>query len=363
MLTAIDAARRSVRLETYIFTSSPLGDTFRDALVRACGRDVRVQVLVDAFGSVELPDAYWDPLRRAGGAVRWFNPLSFRRPTFRDHRKLLVCDEHVAFVGGFNIAGEFEGDGVQRGWRDVGLEVEGALALELTASFDMMFERADDEHVPFTRFRRSTARVEVVCPEGELLLSGPGRGRNAIKRAVLGDLKTARRVRIVAAYFLPTGRLRWALTRVVRRGGRVQLILPGRSDIALSQMAARSFYRGLLEAGVEIHEYQPQVLHSKLVLIDEAVYVGSSNLDARSLHINYELMVRLTQPEIMTEAVELLDDHLRHSRRIEPQDWERQRTWWDRLRGRWARFLLARLDLLLMRRQLRRLADRAAGPA
>lgn len=355
MLAAINAARDSVRLETYIFSPGAIADRFCDALVRASERGVRVRVLLDAFGSLNVNESYWSPFKQAGGEFRWFNPLHLGRWTFRDHRKLLVGDESTAFVGGYNIAAEYEGDGVKRGWRDLGLRLSGPLVRELADAFDAQFAAADMPHRLFTRLRKSSARQAIACPDGELLLSGPGRGRNAIKRALLADLATARHVRIVAAYFLPTVRLRRALMRAARHGAQVQLILPAKSDMTLSQLASHSFYHRLLRAGVEVYEYQPQVLHTKLVVVDHAVYVGSSNLDARSLHINYELMLRLTPPPVRAEAESIFAEHLAHARRIPRRAWPRSRTCWNKLKERWACFLLARLDPLLMRRQLKRL--------
>jgi cardiolipin synthase len=123
MLAAIDAAERSVCLEIYIFQDSSVGVRFREALIRACKRSAKVRVLVDAVGSYMLPGTFWDSLRSAGGEVRQFNPVTLKRLVIRNHRKLLVCDGHVAFIGGFNIAAEYEGDGVNSGWCDVGMKL------------------------------------------------------------------------------------------------------------------------------------------------------------------------------------------------------------------------------------------------
>ncbi len=128
MLAAIEAARHSVRLETYIFSAGDPGNRFLEALVRAQRRGAKVYVVLDAWGSQDLADGYWEPLRKAGGEFRWFNKQTHRGFLFRDHRKLLVCDEQMAFVGGFNHAPEYVGDGVTRGWCDVGLHVDGPLA-------------------------------------------------------------------------------------------------------------------------------------------------------------------------------------------------------------------------------------------
>jgi len=343
MLAAIGAAVRSVRLEMYIFDPSPVADQFRDALVAAARRGARVQVLLDAFGSMSLPDSSWESLRAAGGQARWFNPESLNRFGIRDHRKILVCDDALAFIGGFNIAAEYQGDGITSGWRDLGLKIRGPLAEELAAAADEMFARASFRHKPFFRLRKSSRQRTVTFTGGKLLLTGPGRN-NAIKLALARDLKHARQVDIICAYFLPPQRLRRALARLARRGARVRLILPGKSDVLLSLLAARSLYRRLLAAGVEIYEYQPQILHAKMFLIDDVVYAGSSNLDARSLNINYELMLRLPDPGHAARGREILSDLLARSRRMDPEAWRRSRTLLDRIKGRLARWLLSRVD-------------------
>jgi cardiolipin synthase len=357
MLAAIGAAQKTVRMEMYIFADDELGRQFLTVLVRAAQRGVKVRVLIDSFGSLTLPAGFWQPFQDAGGEVRWFNPIVLRRFGFRDHRKLLVCDEEVAFVGGFNITKQYSGDGVASGWRDIGLEIRTTPAAQLAAAFDEMFPLADFQHRRFTRLRRTPARRNVASGECQLLLSGPGRGRNPFDQALFQDLAHAKTVQIIVAYFLPTRRIRRALMRAARRGGRVQLILPGKSDVALSQLAGRSFYRRLLRAGVEIYEYQPQILHAKLMIVDGIVYVGSSNLDVRSLRINYELMLRFPKEQLAGEARGSFAQCLAHCERIELEKWRKSRTWWKRLRQRWAHFLLARVDPYVARWQYKRMQD------
>lgn len=355
MLGAIRQARATVRLETYIFANSPIGRQFRDELTAACQRGVHVRVLVDAFGSMELSDNFWLPLRKAGGECRWFNPLTLRGFGFRDHRKLLVCDEEVAFLGGFNIAPEYQGDGVARGWCDHGIRIENDLAVELAAAFDGMFARSALPHRPFTLLRKSKLRQNIINPLGELLLCAPGRGLNHFKRILLQDLHMAKDVQIISAYFLPNGLIRRRLNRVARHGGKVQLIIAEKSDVPLAQLAGQSLFQRLMRAGVEIYEYQPQILHSKLVVIDGAVYVGSANLDTRSLHINYELMMKVTDPAVVAGARDIFNETLKHCRRIDPEVWRKARSFWGKIKERWAHFLLARVDPYIARRQLRTL--------
>jgi cardiolipin synthase len=343
MLAAVTVAQRSVRLEMYMFDPSPVADSFRDALVGACGRGAKVQVLIDAFGSMSLPDGYWEKFRAAGGQIRRFSPSGFKRFGIRDHRKILVCDDDLAFVGGANIAAVYHGDGVASGWRDLGLKIRGPLARELAAASDEMFARANLRHKPFSRLRKSAWQRTVTFAGGEILLAGPGRN-NTIKLALSRDFKHARQVAIICAYFLPPGRILRQMARLARRGIKVQLILPGKSDVFLSHLAAQSFYHRLLRAGVEIYEYQPQILHAKMFLIDDMVYVGSSNLDSRSLNINYELMLRLVEPGLAAEGREIFSSIKAHSRRVEIEHWRRSRNFLDRIKGRLARWVLAHLD-------------------
>ena len=357
MLAAINAAQESVCFEVYTYAADSLGERFREALVRARHRGARVRVLIDAVGSIGLAAAFWQPLRAAGGEVRQFNPLNLHRWGIRNHRKLLVCDERVAFVGGFNIASDYDGDGVASGWCDLGLKVGGPLPGQLAVTFEQMFARADFQHKRFIRLRKSTAQKLVLTPREQLLLSGPGRGRSPVKRALRGDLTRASNVQIMVAYFLPTWRIRRDLTRITRRGGTVQMILPGKSDVLVSQLAGRSLYRRFLKAGVQIHEYQPQVLHAKLIIADDVVYVGSANLDPRSLDINYELMIRFDHRDMAAQARNIFADRLAHCRQITREEWRKSRTIWRRLKQRWAYWLLVRIDPYLARRQWQALPD------
>lgn len=357
MLAAIEGAQKSVCLETYTYSVGPLGERFREALIRAQKRGARVRVLIDALGSMTLPDNFWVPLRGVGAQVRQFNPLSLNRLGIRNHRKLLVCDERVAFVGGFNISSEYEGDGIKCGWCDVGLRIEGPMAMELAASFDEMFSRADFQHKRFMLLRKFSAKRTVRARDEQLLLSGPGRGRSPIKSALQWDFAHARKIQIIVAYFLPSWRIRKSLVRVVRRGGQVDLILPGKSDVLVSQLAGQSLYPRLLRAGLKIHEYQPQVLHAKLIIIDDVVYVGSANLDQRSLNINYELMIRFESKDMAAQAREVFQADLKHCREITPEGWRKAHSIWRRLKQHWAYFLLARIDPYIAGRQWRDLPD------
>jgi cardiolipin synthase A/B len=355
MLAAISAAQESVQLETYIYRNDKIGGKFLEALLAAAERGVRVRVLVDAGGSWFLPDNFFKPLLAAGGEVRRFNPLHFRRFGVRDHRKLIICDESVIFIGGFNVADEYDGDGVTRGWCDLGVRIENPmLAKELAQSFEELFALADFHRKPFMRLRLfKHKRKSQKRTVQEFLSIRPGRGASPFQTALYHDLARARDVRIISAYFLPTRRVRRELIRVARRGGRVQLLLAGKSDVPVSQMAARSLYHRLLKAGVEIYEYQPQILHGKLIVCDSATYIGSSNLDIRGLNLNYELMLRFADKRAATEAQEIFARLLKHSQKIELHQWRKSQTRWSRWKNHGAHFLVARIDPFVSLRQFR----------
>ncbi|MFM2295211.1 MAG: hypothetical protein RLZZ350_1624 [Verrucomicrobiota bacterium] len=353
MLDAIRTAEDSVRLESYIFADGKIAREFLVALTEAQARGVDVCVLVDALGSWELPQNFFAPLLWAGGAVRRFNPLQLWRLGVRDHRKLLVCDGKIIFTGGFNLADEYDGDGVTRGWLDVGVRLENpALAAELAASFDELFALAEFARRPLLRLRGfKPHRIRMKPARGQLLLSEPGRGESPLQKSLRHDLRHAREVLLMTAYFLPPWQLLRDLLRVARRGGRVRIILPGQSDVPVAQLAARDFYRRLLRAGVELYEYQPQILHAKLLVIDGVTYVGSANLDIRSLKLNYELLLRFEDEAATARAREIFATNLKLSRRIERRAWQRADKFWPRVKQSWAHFLLARVDPWLALKQ------------
>lgn len=345
LLRGIEGARESVRLEVYIFSNDPVGIQIRDALLAAVRRGVQVRVLLDALGSNETANRFWDDFQRAGGGLRWFNPLRFPRWPIRNHRKLLVIDDRVAGVGGFNVAEQYVGDGVQNGWADVGLALTGPAVVGLAAEFDRMWtatERPEGLRGLFRLGNRQAAKA--VAPDIHLLAMGPGRSPGAFQTALRRDVGEAKRVLFAVAYFVPTWSMRQMLRQAAARGARVRIIVPAMSDVALASRAARHLYDTLFRKGVEIYEYQPQMLHVKLYVTDTAAYVGSSNLDTRSLYINHELMLRLTGPDVVRQAWELGEALGVHSQRVDPARWRHSRGMLEKFRDRLAYWILARAD-------------------
>jgi cardiolipin synthase len=344
-LDAIAAARVSVGMEVFTFSDSEIGGRFRDALAAAARRGVRVRLIVDAVGSFNLRSDYFTDLMRAGGEMRWFNKLRFASFAFRDHRKLVVIDDALAFVGGCNIAREYFGDGITAGWRDSGVSVCGPVVPLLGAEFGNQWERSHARRWTFSPGGARRAAVATRDAEVEALFIKPGFGSSPLREALRHDLATANEVAITTAYFLPTRRIRRQLAQAVARGARVRLLLAGKSDVRMMQLASRSLYRRLLREGIEIWEYQPQVLHAKLIVIDDVVYVGSSNLDPRSLRINFEIMLRIKDAAVVAFARDQFEvDLARHATPITGDAIKTGRSWWQILCQRLAYWLFARLD-------------------
>ncbi len=308
-------------------------------------------MLADAYGSFLLSNNFFAPLIQAGGEVRFFNPLRFSRFGVRDHRKLLLCDRQTAFVGGANICDCHSGDGITQGWFDLMAKMEDPeLAARLAAEFEQIFANASLAHSRFRRlrvFRRFRRRTD----DTQVLAVRPGRGASSFQRALHQELARAHSADFIVPYFLPSRRLRKLLRQIVQRGGRVRLILPARCDVPLARAAGLIYYARLLRGGVEIYEYQPQILHAKLCILDKMVFAGSSNLDVRSFNMNYELMLRFTEPASVAEAKTIFAEALNYSRLIELKAFRQSQPFWQRWKNYWAHFLVARIDPLVGLRQ------------
>jgi cardiolipin synthase len=350
----IRQAQQSVCFEMYIYRADATGDGIRAALLDACERGVRVRILLDDFGSADLPKDYLSGLQTLGAELRTFNPSRALRAAFRNHRKLCIADDRHAVIGGFNIGDEYNGDGVQAGWRDLGMRIEGPLVQELEATFNRMFIGARaDTHAVMT-FVRGLGKQLVHFDRPMLLTSGPGFHSEQLRKVLYRDIHAANRVTIIAAYFLPPWRLRRALRHAAKHGI-VRVLLPGVTDVPVMRMAAHHLYERMLKNRLEIFEYQPQVLHAKLVVIDDVVYVGSCNFDVRSLQLNFDFMLRLPSAELAAQARQLFAHDVAHSRAITLPEWHAAGGWWHHTVRFVAYWLAARFDPFFARRRWRAL--------
>ena len=354
MWRLVQHARTAVELETYIYEAGAVGDRFLAELTGAARRGVRVRVLVDAYGSDTLPQGYFAPLLAAGGELRWFNPKRLLRMSFRNHRKLLRADGE-AVIGGLNIADTYDGDGLEAGWRDFAVRVDGPVVDSLAESFARMWDLSAFGRRDFRGFWRKGRRLAVGAQgQPELLLSGPGCPTAELRRRLLFDIRTARRILVWAAYFLPSRRIGAALRDAARRG-EAEIMLGERSDVQVSRWASERLFTRFLRAGLRIYCYRPQVVHAKALVLDDVVYVGSSNLDVRSLLINYELLLRIPSAALAARLRAEFETDRRHADKLDLVRWRRGRRWWQSLRSYLAYQLLARLDPYLAARSLRSL--------
>ncbi len=350
MFQAMDRAAESICLEMYIVVDDATGREFRDHLVSAAQRGIEVMVLVDAWGAWQLPDAFWNALRDAGGSVRWFHPIAKGLLPFRNHRKVLLIDDNIVYMGGMNIADEYyHGVNGSLPWRDNMLEIQGPVVARLRYSFTRMWGKAD---MPLRRLLlRLGSAVALAIPSRTVtfLESGPEDSRRSVRRMyrlVIGSAHN--NIDLAMSYFYPHGRMLRELRRAVRRGVRVRLLFPLKTDLPVTRWAARGLYGRMLRAGVEVWEYQPVMMHAKLAIADDRVIAGSANLDIRSGVINYELIALVNDSALADRARSDFEEDLRQSVRIEMEAW-RKRPILQKVKERLSYWILARADVLLSR--------------
>jgi cardiolipin synthase len=340
MVAAINSAAASVDLETYILRDDATGREFASALAAAARRGVRARLLYDGVGSLGLSASFLRPMLAAGVKVAVFHPLRFlRRPLWlmnrRDHRKILVVDGRWSFTGGLNLADDYACR--PGGWRDTHVEIEGAeVARAFREAFAYAWRRADLLNPPdLPAGAEGDAAAPSPAGDGVPLqlitnhvIGQRRRIRNAYRRAVQGAREY---VLIENAYFIPDPGFRRALVEAAERGVRVCLVLAARTDVRLAQLAGRAVYPRLLRAGVRIFELSQTVLHAKTMVADDAwSFVGSYNLDHRSLMLNLEAVVLLEDRAFARRLRAQTEADMARCREVTIADC-RARPWLERL--------------------------------
>lgn len=339
----IAGATKSLCLMFYIFCNDKSGNAVLSELVAALQRGVRVRIILDGFGSVLTPNRFFISLYQAGGQIHKFNTHWHPRYLFRNHQKFVIADGQIALTGGFNIADQYFGDGIETGWRDVGIRVDGPAVRELQDYFDMRWE-APARH--FRTLHKTRSHKKLPARAVEWLYSGPGIGRSRYSNQLKKDLARATRLSLMMGYFVPPVSLRRAIGKIARRG-EVQLVLPALTDVPISRLAAWHTFSRLLRDGCEIYEYQPRPLHAKLIVLDDVVYVGSSNLDIRSLHLNFEMMLRIRDAALAAQALKLIENDIRLSVQITKEDYQRDMGLWQRIVRKASYMFLNRFDYII----------------
>ena len=346
MFEAIDGSRDHVNLESYILEAEGPGEEFARRLIARVKAGVRVNVLYDSFGSIGTPESYFDHLRANGVNVCEYNPLRrlgnllSRALHLRDHRKLMVVDGRIGFIGGVNISpvysagssplaalsgsGGRDGGAAEPGWRDTHVRVEGPIVAQL----QRLFMRHWSRHSSIAL--RGTHYFPPLAPAGTqrvaLAACDAGRRRNPFYRALLSALDASQhRVFLTTAYLVPTRRLMRSLVRTARRGVDVHLLLPGVSDFWAPLQAGRSHYARLLRAGVHLHELHDTLLHAKTCVIDGLwTTVGSSNLDWRSFLHNAEANLVVLDAGLAQEMERVFRDDVARAREVVRAEWARR---------------------------------------
>jgi cardiolipin synthase len=348
LLGLIAGADTCLKLAFYIFATDDAGTRVRDALVEAAVRGVDVRVILDGFGAV-AGQSFFAPLVEAGGKFWCFLPRLTRGYLIRNHQKLVVADSRVAMLGGFNVENAYFTEPGEEGFSDLGFTVEGAVVERVEAWFDQIEDWVSRPEAQFRAIRRKVLEWDPGTGPVQLLIGGPTGRLSSWTRRVSEDLVEGRRLDLVMAYFSPSPRLSKRIRRIANRGC-ARLLLPAKSDHAATMRAARAYYSRLLRAGVRIWEFQPCRLHTKLIVLDDAVYLGSANFDARSLYINLEIVLYIEDAALARRLGEYVEGMLSGSEEITPAVHARRATWWNRVRWRLALFLVVALDYSVNRR-------------
>lgn len=339
MLAAITAAAQQVEVELYLIEDGQCSERLVDALCRAAARGVRVRGLFDAYGAAGLAAPARERLLAAGVELRWYNPLRWRRGVrnfHRDHRKLVLVDGRLAYVGGTGATDEFWLPSESRSpWHEVMVEIEGPLV----GDWQQLFEHQWRARFAWRPQHQPLALSLPDCPPAGLGLGRVAYADAAQHRDILLSLLRAlrgarQRVWLATPYFLPTWKIRRALRRAAARGVEVRLLLAGRhTDHPPVRFAGQRYYPKLLKAGVRIFEYQPRFLHLKMVLVDDWVSVGSCNFDHWNLRFNLDANVEALDPGFTQAVAACFIEDFAVSREITLDDWQ-QRPWWRRAQQR-----------------------------
>jgi cardiolipin synthase len=336
MLAAVNGAQRRISFETYIYNEGTIGKQFTEAFIGAAKRGVLVQLVIDAMGSNKIPKEWRDNLLAAGvkigefGAPKWY---SLEELNYRTHRKILTIDGRVAFTGGVGLDDQWAGNAQDpQHWRDTMVRFEGPVARLMEGAFQ---ENLVETTGPVTPIVDPPPQIPAAPLDSAMVLrSSPTGGSNDLKRLYLLSIAAARRtLDICSPYFLTDESSRWALAEARRRGVRVRVLVEGDlTDAKPVKYAGRDAYQLLLDQGVEIYEYQPTMMHVKVTLVDGVwSMVGSANFDNRSLELNDEMNVAVSDRSLAARLTQDFEQDLRSARKLDPASW-RQRSFLEKTR-------------------------------
>lgn len=349
LIDLIGGAQVSVKLYYYIFASDDSGALVRDALIDALGRGVKVTLLIDAFGSGNVDQQFFQPFVTAGGCIKVFGSGWSTRYLIRNHQKMTIIDDARILIGGFNIADGYFGLPQDDCWHDLGMLVEGPAVAPMVRWYRILWRWVSGRRHSYRTMRKIIRRWNPGNETFRWLIGGPTNRLSPWARMVRTDLSIAERVDMVAAYFSPGQGMLKRLRRVAAQGT-ARLLMASKSDNGATIAAARLLYGPMLRRGASIYEYLPCKLHMKLIIIDDAVYIGSANFDMRSLFLNLEVMLRIEDAEFAAAMRAAMDDWVSASLHITPAVQESRKGPFRLLKGWISYFLVGVLDYTVTRR-------------
>lgn len=330
-LEAIRSARGTITYAQYFYEEGAIGLEVAEALAERCRAGVRVHILLDGFGSLLIPAKYRDAMQEAGCEVSTFRPMGplvvltpfgFGRGNNRSHRRILVVDGRVGFTGGVGVSPKWLGNGRKKGhWRQTDVRIEGPVVASLQGAFvENWLEATGNVLGGEPYFPQLSPRGSVFA---QVVRSSPAGGSFSMYTMFLLAMSSARRtIYITNPYFLPDDRMTRALTEAAERGVRVVVLLPGAIDNNIVRQASRSQFGRLLEAGIEIYEYQAGLLHAKTMTVDGIwATIGSTNLDTRSFALNDEVNAVVYHNEVVGKLEKVFADDLTYSKKIDLEEW------------------------------------------
>lgn len=347
LLGLINGAKRSVRLLYYMYRDDRAGGLVYRAMEEALDRGVSVQLLIDGFGA-HVPGEYFHHLVERGLVYCRFHPNYGRRYLIRCHQKMALADEERVLIGGFNIENDYFGTIEEGAWRDLGLIVEGSAAGRLAPYYDELMRWSLTKGSKIRSLNRIVRKYSEHHGDLQWTFGGPMTRLSPWASATSRDLLSSDDVAMIAAYFAPT---RAILRRIGRPGRkRARIITAAKSDNHATIAAARYTYKNLLRRGAEIFEYQATKLHTKLVVLDDVAHIGSSNFDIRSIYLNLEMMLRVSDPRFAMLLRSYFEQELAQCEPITAELHRQRSSWWVRIVQAISFFLVTSADYTITRR-------------
>jgi len=329
MLEAIRGATSTINFETYIYWSGTIGQEFADALSERARAGVRVNVLLDWVGSMKIEESLLDEMRGSGVKVRMYRPLrwyNLGRINNRTHRKLLIVDGRIGFTGGVGIADQWSGHAQdEQHWRDMHFRVVGPVVWQFQAAFNDNWIKTAGEVLNGEDYYPPLAKVGEM--DAHLFVASPAGGSESMHLMyLLAIAASVQSIDLAASYFVPDELVLKALLAARQRGVRIRILLPGKKiDSDAVRHASRAQWGGLLKAGVQIFEYQPTMMHNKLLIVDsEMVSVGSTNFDVRSFRLNDEASMNVYDRAFAARMTAVFEDDLQHTISYTHERWARR---------------------------------------